>query len=53
VIDELRLTVHPIVLVEGKPLFGGVTQRHRLTLDQAQPLPGGRLSLTYSTIAPA
>jgi dihydrofolate reductase len=52
-IDEIRLTVQPIVLGAGKPLFKDVTERHRLELVQARPLAGGKLSLTYRTAASA
>jgi dihydrofolate reductase len=48
-VDELRLTVHPVVLGTGKPLFGGVTGPHRLELAGAEPLTGGRVALTYRT----
>ena len=48
-VDELRLTVHPVVLGEGKPLFKDVAQRHALTLRPAKSLPGGRVSLVYDS----
>ncbi|MGH6914042.1 MAG: dihydrofolate reductase family protein, partial [Geminicoccales bacterium] len=48
-IDELRLTVHPIVLGEGKALFKDVKERHALELVQAKSSTSGRVSLTYST----
>jgi dihydrofolate reductase len=48
-IDELRLTVHPIVLGKGKALFKDVRDRHELELVKAEPLPGGRVALTYRT----
>jgi dihydrofolate reductase len=48
-IDELRLTVHPIVLGKGKALFKDVRDRHELELVKAEPLPGGRVTLTYRT----
>jgi dihydrofolate reductase len=48
-IDELRLTVHPIVLGKGKALFKDVRERHELELVKAEPLPGGRVALTYRT----
>ena len=46
-VDELRLTVHPVVLGQGKPLFSGVTEPHPLTLRHVQSLAGGRVSLVY------
>jgi dihydrofolate reductase len=48
-VDELRLTVHPVVLGRGKPLFGGLAARHRLELVDARPLTGGRVALSYRT----
>ena len=50
-IDELRLTVHPIVLGKGKALFKDVKARHLVELVHASPLTSGRVSLTYSTHA--
>lgn len=47
-IDELRLSVHPIVLGEGKALFKDIAQRHALALVQARSLPWGAVELTYS-----
>jgi dihydrofolate reductase len=47
-IDELRLTVHPIILGQGKALFKDVTERHALTLVSASP-SAGHVSLMYST----
>jgi dihydrofolate reductase len=46
-IDELRLTVHPLVVGTGKPLFDTIGRRHGLRLRTAEPLPGGRVSLSY------
>jgi dihydrofolate reductase len=48
-IDEIRLTVHPIVLGSGKALFKDVHDRYPLELVDTQSLPGGRVSLTYTT----
>ena len=46
-VDELRLTVHPLVLGKGKALFEDVSERHSLKLVRANPSESGRLSLTY------
>ena len=46
-VDQLRLTVHPLVLGKGKALFKDVDGRHRLELLETRPLAGGRVSLTY------
>jgi len=46
-VDEIRLTVHPIILGEGKALFQTITGRHRLTLVEARPLGGDRVNLVY------
>jgi dihydrofolate reductase len=47
-IDELRLTVHPVVLGRGKALFKNVEQRQRLERIDAQPLKAGLVSLVYA-----
>ena len=46
-LDELRLIVHPLLLGGGKPLFAGVTERHRLRFAGAEPTTAGRVVLTY------
>jgi dihydrofolate reductase len=46
-VDQLRLTVHPVVLGKGKALFKDVEGRHGLELMAARRLAGGRVSLTY------
>jgi dihydrofolate reductase len=46
-IDELRLTVHPVVLGGGTPLFGRVGREHRLQLTSATPLKSGVVRLVY------
>lgn len=47
-IDELRLTIHPLVVGEGKALFATVAQRHRLQLNEATSRSDGTVSLVYS-----
>lgn len=47
-IDELRLTVHPVVLGQGKALFKAVEQRQRLELVEARPQKAGLVSLIYT-----
>lgn len=47
-IDELRLTIHPLVVGEGKALFATVAQRHRLQLNEAKSRSDGTVSLVYS-----
>lgn len=46
-VDELLVVVHPILLGGGKALFKDVTARHRLTLAETHPLPGGAVRLAY------
>jgi dihydrofolate reductase len=46
-IDELRLTVYPLILGEGKALFKDVTGRHALELVRAEPTEGAYVRLVY------
>jgi dihydrofolate reductase len=46
-IDELRLSVAPIVLGAGKALFANVERRHALQLLGARPMKSGAVRLTY------
>jgi dihydrofolate reductase len=48
-IDEVRLTVHPVVLGGGKALFKDVKERHALELVRIKPLTAGRTGLIYRT----
>jgi dihydrofolate reductase len=47
-IDELRLTVHSLVLGRAKALFKSGEQRQRLALIEARPLKAGLVSLLYT-----
>ncbi|MEK5231844.1 dihydrofolate reductase family protein [Lysinibacillus sp. FSL K6-0232] len=46
-IDEFRLSVHPVVLGEGKPLFTNITERLQLTLIQTKAFSSGVVQLIY------
>jgi dihydrofolate reductase len=46
-VDQIRLTVHPIVLGRGKAMFKDVEDRHSMRLLKAAPLRSGELSLVY------
>jgi dihydrofolate reductase len=47
-VDEVRLTVHPVVLGSGKALFNNVERRHALELVETRRLTGGRIGLSYN-----
>lgn len=47
-LDELRLTIHPLVAGEGKALFATIAGRHRLKLTDAQSRADGTVSLVYA-----
>ncbi|SEJ40104.1 Dihydrofolate reductase [Dyadobacter sp. SG02] len=47
-VDELWLSVHPILLGSGKPLFHQSDSRTHLTLVDSKVYPTGLLSLRYS-----
>ena len=49
-VDEIRLTVHPLVLGAGKPLFKDVRDRHRSSSSSSEPLRSGRVSLVYAVL---
>jgi dihydrofolate reductase len=46
-VDELRLTVHPLLAGEGKALFATTDRRRGLELRKVQQLKGGSVSLIY------
>lgn len=47
-VDELWLSVHPILLGSGKPLFHGISDRIKLTLLETKTYETGLVSLKYS-----
>jgi len=47
-VEEITVTLCPVVLGAGYPLFAGVEHRHVLTLRSQRPLPGGLVQLTYT-----
>ena len=46
-LDELTVTIVPVVLGSGIPLGAGTTRRHALTLARHRVLHGGMVQLTY------
>lgn len=46
-VDELRVVVQPILLGSGNAMFGGVVDRHALSLREAKVLGGDMVRLTY------
>ncbi len=46
-VDELVVTLIPVVLGSGHPLFAGAQQRHRFELLANATLPGGLVQLTF------
>jgi dihydrofolate reductase len=47
-VDQVRLTVHPVLLGAGKALFKNLKARHPLELVETRRLTAGRVSLTYN-----
>ncbi|RKJ29791.1 dihydrofolate reductase, partial [Butyricicoccus sp. 1XD8-22] len=45
--DEFRLSVHPIILGEGKPLFIDIKQRLNLKLVNTRKFSSGVIQLIY------
>lgn len=48
-IDELRVTIHPLILGGGKALFKDVNRRVPLQLVRTRPFGTGKILLTYRT----
>jgi dihydrofolate reductase len=46
-IDEMTVSVIPIILGDGIPLFAGVTRRHKLDLVEMSPSGGKLVQLRY------
>ncbi|MDP4087075.1 MAG: dihydrofolate reductase family protein [Bacillota bacterium] len=46
-VDEFRLSVHPVILGEGKPLFIDIKQRVNLKLVETKKLSSGVVQLCY------
>jgi dihydrofolate reductase len=46
-IDELIISIHPIILGEGRPLFAGRTERQDFTLTGTRPFDTGLVQLNY------
>jgi len=46
-VDEFRLSVHPVVLGEGKPLFVDIKQRLNLKIVSARTFSSGVVQLIY------
>jgi dihydrofolate reductase len=49
-VDEYRITVHPVILGKGKSLFAESTDRLRLRLVRTRPLRSGAVLLHYETV---
>src|SRR5690349_148219 len=49
-VDELWLSVHPIILGKGKPLFRELSNRVKLELVEAKPYETGLMSLRYRIV---
>jgi dihydrofolate reductase len=46
-IDDLTVTIVPVILGTGTPLFAGLPERHRLTLTGSQSYGSGLVTLKY------
>ncbi len=49
-VDRLWLSVHPIVLGQGKPLFAGVRKRIKTKLIEVKPYDTGLVSISYEVL---
>lgn len=46
-VDEFRLSIHPVVLGEGKPLFSDIKQRLNLKVVNTRTFSSGVVQITY------
>jgi dihydrofolate reductase len=46
-VDEFRLSIHPVILGEGKPLFNDIKQKQDLKLVQTKRFSSGVVQLCY------
>ena len=46
-VDEFRLSIHPVILGEGKPLFIDIKQRFNLKMVNARTFSSGVVQLIY------
>ena len=49
-VDEITVTVIPIVLGRGIPLFAGANRQQRLELAGCRALPGGQVEIKYRAL---
>jgi dihydrofolate reductase len=47
-VDEMMLSIHPILLGNGKPLFSGIHNRFKLNLTDTKIYPNGLVQLFYA-----
>jgi len=50
-LDELRLSVHPVAVGAGAPLLSGITRRQDLELVDSERTTTGRVNLSYRVTA--
>ena len=49
-IDRMILSVHPVILGQGIPLFGGIPAETHFKLERSQVFPSGLVQLSYKAI---
>lgn len=48
-VDRLVLTIHPVALGAGRPLFDGIRRRAWWTLKRCRSFPSGLIQVTYDS----